>query len=430
MNKNMNKNISKTIDKRKIKRLLLFYIPVSFITLIIIIIYADYLSSESNKPVLRKDLGKICLDCHTKLREELAEGIAHKPLQAGDCISCHTPHASKNEDLLIKTGYKLCIICHEPLKVGMRDKVKHEPMEFGECESCHKSHVSQYNNLLIAKERELCFLCHENSTFTKTHIHDPVSKARCKTCHKSHSSNLRSLLKSPAPGICLNCHRQIFGHTGIDIKKVDCIQCHNPHSSERKNLLYSIYHEPYKDNKCEECHQKIFGIIIKAEGNARLCYKCHQDSKERYEEMSKTHIVEGARECTFCHNPHGSEREDLVRGKDGSLCMSCHNEIKVRLKTEKNILRHPEVIARKCSTCHDSHASNNDKFLKENMNNICLSCHKRQKVFCHPLGEKAYDPRTNKPIGCLTCHNPMGAIYPQFMRLEGEEILCKQCHNY
>jgi len=145
----------------------------------------------------------------------------------------------------------------------------------------------------------------------------------------------------------------------------------------------------------------------------------------------QSHIVSGPEECTFCHNPHGSERKDLVRRGDRPLCTYCHQDMENRLqKVRKGLHRHPEVIAGRCSVCHDAHSSDDVNFLKESPIVLCTGCHSRQKVACHPVGEKALDPRTKAPIDCITCHNPMESEFPQIMRLDGSKEMCNQCHKY
>jgi len=417
--------------KAKKERGIRVFLSLITIICVILCIGINCIYSEDIKPALKKGLGNICLGCHDRLKKELSKGKAHKPVKMGDCISCHTPHAAKDENLLFKPGYVFCSNCHDSTAIGMNNKIKHEPVEFMECGVCHKPHVSEHKNLLVKKGEGLCFICHEDSGYRKAYIHNPVSKGRCNICHKTHSADSGYLLIKSTPDLCSGCHKILKGHTEIDTKNSNCSQCHNPHSSERKNLLHNVDHAPYKDGTCEKCHQKKSGIIARTIGNSELCYKCHQDSMKKFEERERSHIVKGPDECTLCHNPHGSQRKDLVRRKDGPLCISCHYEIKVKLKTESGVYRHKEVTARRCSTCHDAHSSNDPKYIKANIVTICLSCHQRQKVFCHPIGEKAIDPRNQTPINCLTCHNPMSASYPQLMRLDGQDALCKQCHkNY
>lgn len=394
---------------------------------------------------LKKDMGTVCLNCHKELKIQLKKGNVHKTVKSGECIACHDPHASKNKRLLFKKGPELCNSCHDPDDIGMNSAVKHEPVEFGECQRCHKPHVSENKKLLVNSRKEICYICHDKKAFIdpNNYIHNPTKGGRCEVCHLSHSSDLAFLEKSPLPALCLNCHKRVPGHENIDMSSANCAVCHSPHSTKKENLIFSNAHKPYQEKRCDECHEIVSGKIKKVNTGTNLCCKCHYDPNTPvkygcYIDPNRLdynnhmfHIVPGEKACTLCHNPHGSERQYLIRSSDGRLCMSCHGEIRERLIRESDVSRHPEVRARRCFLCHESHVAKNEKFIKENIVDICLSCHTRQKVFCHPIGHDALDPRTKKPINCLTCHNPMGAEYPQLLRLDGREALCRQCHkNY
>jgi predicted CXXCH cytochrome family protein len=414
-----------------------YFRPVLILSLFIV--YGFILISGAGlvhgKPQLKANMDKICLNCHPELKKELAEGKAHKPCESNDCITCHSPHVAQNDDLLMQKGEALCSGCHESTKIWLNREVVHLPVEYGECLKCHDPHLSIYQSLLRFEENQMCFQCHDPLSFQKKNIHQPVKEGRCTNCHQVHSSDTPFLLTQSSPKICYQCHplnqKLISAHPLFRINEANCLLCHNPHSSDEKNLVYSIQHDPFLKNNCKECHPVSSGLVKPATGDAENCYKCHKDSKERFDQKEKSHIVSGPRECIFCHNPHGAERNNLVRRGDRSLCTACHEEIGKRLRiVRKGLRRHPEVIAGRCSICHDSHSSDDINFLREPPLIFCTVCHKRQKVACHPVGHKALDPRTKTPIDCITCHNPMEAEFPNIMRLDGSKELCNQCHKY
>lgn len=384
---------------------------------------------------LKKDMGDTCLECHPDLKQELIIGKEHGPLKNRDCISCHNPHAAKYGNLLSQTGDALCYGCHASEKAWLDDKVVHIPVEHGECLACHQPHVSSFSDLLRYEEREMCFQCHDREPFQRAYVHQPVKEGRCSTCHWAHSSSNSSLLKKPSAKLCIQCHSLTKGliavHKGYSIDQVDCVLCHNPHSSSQKNLVFSFLHEPFKKNECDSCHTKSDGPIGPASGSSKACFKCHRDAEKRFKAKKNSHIVPGPQECTFCHNPHGSARKDLVKKADLPLCTACHEDMGKRLRVvEKGLNRHPEVRSGRCSGCHDAHATDEAKFLKHSPLKLCTVCHPEQNVACHPVGDKALDPRSNTPIDCITCHNPMEARHPQIMRLDGSKELCNQCHKY
>ncbi|MGA1795625.1 MAG: cytochrome c3 family protein [bacterium] len=387
------------------------------------------------RTAVKGNMGEVCLDCHPGLKEELGKGIPHKPCASRECISCHSPHVADNEFLLLVDGAELCYGCHPSSRSRADEKVVHVPFEQGECLKCHEPHVSPYADLLRSKGREVCHQCHDREPFQRKHIHKPVEEGNCAICHKAHSASTPFLLHQSSPKLCLGCHPVntglISAHPGMQIAAVDCLLCHNPHSSGGRRLVLNYLHDPFEKRDCKACHPISSGRIKPAAGDAKACFACHKDARERFKAKKRSHIVSGQGECIFCHNPHGAERKNLVRRRDKDLCIACHQEMGERLsKVRKGLRRHPEVLAGNCSTCHDAHASNEKKFLRDAPLAVCTACHKRQQVACHPVGDKAVDPRSMTPIDCITCHNPMEAEFPQIMRLEGSKELCNQCHKY
>jgi len=56
--------------------------------------------------------GKICLDCHSDFADKLKSTFVHTPVKSGDCVGCHSPHASAHGKLLFASPNALCFPCH------------------------------------------------------------------------------------------------------------------------------------------------------------------------------------------------------------------------------------------------------------------------------------------------------------------------------
>ena len=82
----------------------------------------------------------ICLNCHSKIKEDRA--FIHAPA-ALDCLVCHDIHQSTEKSLVRKTGNLLCLGCHyrEPTKEA-RETAAHRdvPEDKFYCLSCHDPH--------------------------------------------------------------------------------------------------------------------------------------------------------------------------------------------------------------------------------------------------------------------------------------------------
>ncbi len=117
----------------------------------------------------------ICLICHTVKKKELSEkGMrVHAILEAEGCVICHSPHASNHRYQLYKGVVNLCTSCHPKYKDMKRGHpVEGHPLHGGKdpihpqrsftCASCHDPHGSFYDCLLIgAPGSSLCFKCHK-----------------------------------------------------------------------------------------------------------------------------------------------------------------------------------------------------------------------------------------------------------------------------
>lgn len=127
-------------------------------------------------------------------------------------------------------------------------------------------------------------------------------------------------------------------------------------------------HPPVEANLCEECHDQqpsqpgsgglggwsgaVPTLILPED---RLCLKCHQRPGGRF-----THGPAAQGSCGICHLPHRSPQPHLLRvPRMADLCTKCHaGELFVTSG------RHAVVQDRDCHSCHDPHASERANLLK------------------------------------------------------------------
>lgn len=96
---------------------------------------------------------KICIQCHqdkTPLRALTEKLWLHNTTARGDCLACHDPHQSKNENILRKPSATLCLPCHE--KGSFRETPVHQSE--AECLSCHNPHMGLNKTLLTREYQE------------------------------------------------------------------------------------------------------------------------------------------------------------------------------------------------------------------------------------------------------------------------------------
>jgi predicted CXXCH cytochrome family protein len=98
------------------------------------------------KGLLKKPVKEICLDCHDDLIAK--KKVVHQPVDDGDCLACHNPHATNLKGLLKKPVPALCGDCHEDK--DLKAVKAHAGNEDKSCVICHEAHASQDKFLLKA----------------------------------------------------------------------------------------------------------------------------------------------------------------------------------------------------------------------------------------------------------------------------------------
>jgi len=96
----------------------------------------------------------------------MAQGeFVHKPVGDGECLKCHRPHYSREENLLLADSPAICEGCHEKENKVFMQRHGNIPFRDGNCTSCHESHSSKNKGLL-----------HKI-------LHKPFEDSRCIECH-------------------------------------------------------------------------------------------------------------------------------------------------------------------------------------------------------------------------------------------------------
>ena len=127
--------------------------------------------------------------------------MPQNPCSAGPpgCASCHRPHGSANEGLLVAPSRDLCATCHADVTGWKARKVQHAPFAQGRCAACHDPHASDDAGLLTKGGAALCGSCHKlDASLRAVHKGYPVEKAACHQCHDPHASARKALFREGA----------------------------------------------------------------------------------------------------------------------------------------------------------------------------------------------------------------------------------------
>lgn len=326
----------------------------------------------------------LCTHCHDMEIDGAA--VIHTPVAEGNCTGCHDPHGGSHR-LLLKapTVDQLCRTCHEDV-IGNARHV-HGPVAAGACVVCHLPHASAHAGLLRAPGADLCKECHvtiATQLDTMRVVHEPV-RDNCQGCHDAHASDHPMMLLDEPQTLCLNCHESIrhtvetatTQHAAVTSDR-QCLNCHDAHASDHPRMLLA-------DMKtlCFECHDRELPLP----GGGTLA-----NIKAVIEAGTSLHGPVAQDNCAACHMIHGGDNfRMLIREyppefyasfaeERYALCFSCHDRQLVydQRTTSLTDFRNGdlnlhylhvnrETKGRTCRACHDTHASNNSKHIRESV---------------------------------------------------------------
>jgi DmsE family decaheme c-type cytochrome len=176
----------------------------------------------------------VCGQCHEGGDRMYWQSGSHRASDVS-CISCHNVMEQIGDEALLSMGTEmaLCASCHSDVRAAMM-KPSHHPVREGrmQCSSCHNPHGSSGEAMLVGGTvTETCFGCHQDKRGPFLWEHPPV-REDCQTCHTPHGSINRSLLVTQNAALCTSCH-QYGGHVNeYRYNRVStpvgngCVNCH------------------------------------------------------------------------------------------------------------------------------------------------------------------------------------------------------------
>ena len=190
---------------------------------------------------------------------------------------------------------------------------------------------------------------------------------------------------------CTVCHNMEPFYQGIEDTPHEAFNCHTCHAlspSVVKELWIQLTEAP----SAEEVKERSTVTLIKP------CLECHSLSELSEQQIHKAHlgVIDKARSCNICHNPHALNELDLA-------CKDCHD---VAETAEKHAEFHDNAIQQLekgeytvCGKCHSEAADWEIKIAPDCFTGII----KGQNCFdCH--GSPLSPPRVENRQ-CIECHN-------------------------
>ena len=150
----------------------------------------------------------------------------------------------------------------------------------------------------------------------------------------------------------------------------------------------------------------------------KLCWTCDGDLGGLLADQY-THVPFEKGHCTECHDPHASDYIRLLKQPPNRLCFTCHP-----MGKELNRMQaHPPAKEGWCTDCHNPHASNYKGIIVARQRQLCFSCHPT-------VAGLANMPTQHQPFAndnCTGCHEPHGSDSSPLL-VKPQPALCYTCH--
>ena len=274
-------------------------------------------------------------------------------------------------------------------------------------ETCAACHEAQFKSFDATKHGEL----HNLSSWKGKVV-------GCESCHgpgKAHSEegdptkiiSFKRMNSKAASEACLTCHAGKENHNNFRRgehwrNNIGCTDCHSPHGTNHgdfKPASITFVGEVAKQNP-----DKATNLMLR-QSEPQLCMSCHNETKSQFTKPFHHKVLEGAMNCSDCHNPHGGYEQKQVKlavGADAA-CVKCHAN-----KQGPFVYEHAPLKVEGCATCHTPHGASNSKMLKRpQVRQLCLECHSSITNPSDDLAPNApsfHNQATVRYLECTVCH--------------------------
>ncbi|HLI62690.1 MAG TPA: cytochrome c3 family protein [Terriglobales bacterium] len=178
---------------------------------------------------------KECKECHT----DIGKGKYVHTAMAMGCTTCHEIQnkGGNTEVRLVSPVTQLCLTCH-PLS---SDKVLHGPYKAGDCVICHSPHASNFPGHTWVSTQDTCLGCHAQS---RLQVHAKQETATVPwgvtlTLEQMKGCQYLELNQTLTAGHPVAGHPVSGPNTvlGMEAPPITCLSCHKPHASQFASLL-------------------------------------------------------------------------------------------------------------------------------------------------------------------------------------------------
>jgi DmsE family decaheme c-type cytochrome len=352
-----------------------------------------------------------CYQCHgggpeapkdaPRISNMLLEGAPHQidGIHKFKCTTCHDPHGVLRKE--VRTD--MCIQCHQQPSTAPWHGSNHAKAGMA-CVDCHNPHSPAPK--LGAAEPLTCYKCHMEKTDQERVAHphqiNGANGFKCVTCHNAHDN----IHRATRVDTCLSCHK---GHPVMAWKSgtharndVTCVDCHNPHPDSRVPQFLDIDH-----NRVDRPKRMPMAV-----DEPLVCYRCHSKIAALFRLPFHHPVPEGKMTCSKCHDAHAGESDKLLKQPTVNLtCFKCHSS-----KQGPFVYDHPPVVEN-CMICHNPHGTVAKQLLKQPPTMLCLRCHSGHNGSHHVKLQQLPSHKPDFYTDCSQCHHEVhGSDLPSLER--------------
>jgi len=162
-------------------------------------------TATSTQITLVSPVNELCFTCHPKSTEK----VLHRPYAEGNCIVCHSPHASDFPAHLLAAPQDICMGCHVRERLQVDRKARTVTLPWGPTLTFAEMKGWTYIGLNKALTADHPVEGHP-VTGRNTLLGKGAAEISCLSCHAPHASAHGDLLPPKASSVtalCLTCHK-------------------------------------------------------------------------------------------------------------------------------------------------------------------------------------------------------------------------------
>lgn len=223
---------------------------------------------------------------------------------------------------------------------------------------------------------------------------EAIEDETCLDCHEDYDQTLRptshrlssELIWKLAGVTCVRCHagaeihiedpepENILTPSELDGQMLieTCTQCHPAHDNLDNYGFDAHSTQLVKCGMCHKIHAGSQSLLL--DDRARFCIKCHVEMDDKFSGLSNHPVLDDELNCLSCHR--FVKRHDANLNYDlNGVCRRCHPAQSGPFPYQHQATQAYSVAGDGCLECHQAHAADNDRLLRQPAGQICNQCH-------------------------------------------------------